>query len=287
MKRSTIIGALALLTVASLGVATLAMVRRHRAEARFAEQQRTNEKSAFVQPQVVAHRTSAETALGKPAAALALKDEANPKPAARPDVGALFAAHPELQAAHQRAVSGRLHHIYDQLFGRLGLTSAQIDRAVALLVRDAEHELDLAMTAQALQLSKDDPSLREVRRGEKADTEAKLESLLGGPSMQAWRDYNRALGMQSTAEDVASLALATDAPITGPQLEQLTRVLAEASATYRSGGRPEWSTTDWSEVLRQASTFLTAPQVAVLEAKIQQAKAAALLGPFYALRPQR
>lgn len=104
--------------------------------------------------------------------------------------------------------------------------------------------------------------------------------------MQAWRDYNRALSMQSTAEDVASFTLATDTPMTGAQMEQLTRVLAEASATYRAGRLPEWPTTDWPEVLRQASMFLAPAQLAALQAKIQQARAATLLSQFYASRGQ-
>jgi hypothetical protein len=291
MKRSTIMVGLALLTVASLGVATLAIAHRHRVESRVAELERTNRVGSAAKPATrptaVAARPSANIPPPKAANSSSTKEDGKPRSPARPDVGELFAAHPELQAAYQRAVGGRLHQTYGRLFGRLGLSSAQIDQAVALLVQDAEHELDLAMTAQTLQLATDDPALWRFRGGEKSDTEAKLESLLGAQGMQTWRDYNRALGMRATAEDVASLTLATDTPMTGAQMEQLTRVLAEASSTYREGGLPEWSTTDWPEVLRHASTFLTPAQLVVLQAKIQQAAAAALLSQFYASRPQR
>ena len=290
MKRSTSIGALALLTVANLGMATLAIVRRHRVESRVVEVERMNQVASVAKsaerPVANVARPNEIIHLPKAANPASTKDDEKAKPAARPDMSELFASHPELQSAYQRAVSGRLHQTYGRFFVRLGLSPVQTDQAVALLVRDAEHELDLAMTAQTLQLPKDDPALRQFRRGEKADTEAKLESLLGTQGMQAWRDYNRALSMQSTAEDVASFTLATDTPMTGAQMEHLTRVLAEASATYRAGGLPEWSTTDWPEVLRQASMFLAPAQLAALQAKIQQARAATLLSQFYASRGQ-
>lgn len=291
MKRSTIIGGLALLTVVSLGIATLAIIRRQRAEASLVELNRIRMASPGLpaRPLFIANNDQADTPATPTPASAAPASENTPsrKWPPRPDVGTLLAAHPELQAAHRQAVNGRLHQTYDRLFTRLGMSAAQIEQALAVLARDAEDELDLAMTAQTLQLPKDDPSLVQFRRGEKSDTEVQLESLLGAQGMQAWRDYNRALSMQSTAEDVASLALASDTPMTGAQTEQLIRVMAEANAAYRAGGRPEWSSTDWAEVLRQAPTFLAPAQVVALQAKIQQTRAAALHSQFYASRPHR
>jgi hypothetical protein len=290
MKRSAIIGGLALFTFASLGIATLAMVQRQRADARLAEIDRSG-STALAKRSARSITATDDGRAGIPSAAasaaVAVKGDERGKASARPDVGALLAAHPELQVAYQRAANGRLHQTYDRLFVRLGLSAAQIDQAVALLGRDGEQELDLAMAAQTLELAKDDPTLRQFRSSERSDTESQLEALLGAQGMQAWRDYNRALNLRSTAEDVASIAFASDTPMTGAQTEQLMRVLAEANATYRAGGRPEWSSTDWSEVLRRASTFLAPAHVAALEAKVQQARAAALHAQFYASRPRR
>ncbi len=290
MKRSTIIGGLALLTLVGLGVAMLASIRRQRAEARLVEFDRIRMASSKLparSPSIPNNNADAPATPAMTPPALVTENPEGRKSPTRPDVGALLAAHPELQAAHRQAVNGRLHQTYDRLFVRLGMSAAQIDQAVALLARDAEDELDLAMTAQTLQLPKDDPSLVRFRRGENSETEAQLVSLLGAQGMQGWRDYRRALSMQSTAEDVASLALASDTPMTGAQTEQLIRVMAEANTAYRAGGRPEWSSTDWAEVLRQASTFLAPAQVVALQAKIQQTRAATLHSQFHASRPPR
>jgi hypothetical protein len=285
MKRSTLTGALALLTVVSLGVATLALARRQRMEARIVElDRRAAATKSSARPATIRDHP---TTLSSPAAVMtapAAADE-SPKRPTRSDKAAILAAHPELQVAYQRAKSGQLRHTYSPLFVRLGLSPAQVDQAVTLLVRDAEREFDLAMAAQALELPKDDSAVGRFGRSERFDTETELEMLLGAQGMQAWRDYHRVLGMQATAEDVASLTVAANTPMTGAQMEQLMRVLAEASATFRTGGSPEWATTDWAEVLRQASTFLAPPHLAALQAKSQQAKAAILLSQFYASRP--
>jgi hypothetical protein len=290
VKRSTIIGVLALVTVASLGVATVARTRRHRVELRIAEMGRMGERASTPK-----FEATLVVKVDQPGGQNGRSNAATPPPAgtrgnapsvARPDSGSLFARDPGLHSAYRQAVEGRLRQTYARLFARLNLPPGQIEKAVALLVIDAEHELDLEMSVRALRLGKDDPAAGEFRRAEKTDTEARLESVLGVRGMEAWLDYNRALGMRSTAEDVADLGLAADAPMTGEQTEELMLVLAEASGSYREGGMPEWTSTDWAEVLKQASTFLTPAQLRVLDAKSQQARAAVLLAQFYESRPR-
>ena len=154
MKRTTIIGGLALLTVVCLCIATLAIIRRHRAEVHLVELDRIRTASSKLPTGSLSLPRSDETdapATPTPTyAAPVTQNTETRKSPTRPDLGDLLAAHPELQEAHQQAVKGRLHQTYDRLFARLGMSAAQIDQAVALLARDAEGELDLAMTAQTL-----------------------------------------------------------------------------------------------------------------------------------------
>ncbi len=289
MRRRLIIGLAALLTITGLGLALLAVVRRHRAELRLAELAATDRA---IQAAILRSRTPAATpghSGGNPREEPPRRTVAGQSEAeapARPDLDEIFSAHPELRAAYLKATAGRLHQTYDRLWGRLGLSSAQIEQAISILMRDDENEIDLAMTARSLKLAGDDPALQRFRREEMAETQSALESVLGSQAYQALRDYNRILLMRATAEDVASLAAVSESPLTGAQTEQLTRLLAEASAGYRNGGRPNLASTDWESVLDQASAFLAPPQLAALQAKAQQARTAAMLSQFYAARGQ-
>ncbi len=285
MKRHWLPGLAALLTIIALGLAVFTTVRRRCTERRLAELEQTDRT---IQAAILAPRTPVAAARhleGDRPENTSRVTSASPavaKPAARPDLNEIFSAHPELQAAYEKATAGRLQQTYGRLWDRMGLSSAQIEQVTAIMIRDDENEMDLAMTAQALGLPADDPALRRFRREETAVTQSALESLLGPQGYQNLRDYNRVLTMRSTAEDVASFTAGSGSPMTGPQTEQLTRVLAEASASYRNGGRPNWTTTDWDDVLGKASAFLTPPQLAALRAKAQQAKAAGMLAQFYA-----
>ena len=287
MKRRWIIGLPTVVAVIATSLALLAIVRRHRAQLSLAELEKTDRtiRAAILLSRrpVAGSRPARRISPEEPAPASAASSLAANAPA-RPDVNAIFAAHPELEAAYRKATLGKLHQTYDRLWNRMGLSSAQIEQVFAILMRDDENEMDLAMTANALKLSSDDPSLRQFRGEENTVTRAALESALGSQGYQTLQDYNRALTVQSAAEDVASLTAASGSPMTGAQTEQLTQVLAEASASYRNGGRPNWISTDWEQVLSKAPLFLTPPQVTALQAKAQQAKVAAMLAQFYASR---
>ena len=287
MKPRWMIGPPVLVIAICLGLAVFAIARRHRTESRLTELSETDQS---IQAAILLARTRATPSShpygnppsGSPGAALSGKAET--KPPARPDVNEIFSAHPELHAAYQKATAGRLHQTYDRLWARLGLSSAQIEQVVSVMMRDDENEMDLSMTAAALKLSEADPALRQFRREEMATTQSSLESVLGPLGYQTLRDYNRTLAMRSTAEDVASIAAVSDSPMTGGQTEQLMQVMAEASMSYRNGGQPTWASTDWDDVLRKAVVFLTPPQLAALQSKAQQAKTAAMLTQFYASR---
>lgn len=287
MKRRWMIGPPVLVIAICLAVAVLAIARRHRLESRLAELTKTDQS---IQAAILSARTRATPSghsndnppNGSPGVLKSGKSETTLT--AHPDVNEIFAAHPELQAAYKQATAGRLHQTYDRLWARLGLSSAQIEQAVSVLMRDDENEMDLSMTAAALKLSEDDPALRQYRREEMATTQSSLELVLGPQGYQALRDYNRTLAMRSTAEEVAAITAVSDAPLTGLQTEQLTQVLAEATTSYRHGGQPDRASTDWDDVLRKAAMFLTPPQLAAVQAKAQQAKTAAMLTQFYASR---
>jgi hypothetical protein len=286
MKRRWIIGLPTLLTVIALGLGVLAIVRRHRTEWRLAELEKTDRAiqaaifSSTIPPAPSSHPEENPRRL-------TVVSKSESKETRHPDLNKIFAAHPELETAYQKATVGKLHQTYDRLWGRLGLSSGQIEQAVSIMMRDDENEMDLAMTAEALKLPANDPALRQFRHEEMAATQSALESALGPQGYEALRDYNRVLTMRTSAEDVASLTAASDSPMTGAQTEQLTQVLAEANGSYRNGGRPNWISTDWDDVLDKASTFLTPPQLSALKTKAQQARAAAMLAQFYSSRTPR
>lgn len=227
--------------------------------------------------------TSGPAAARSPETPLTTASDGSPAThGSRLDVGRVFAERPELQSAYRAAVKGRLHQTYDQWFERQGLTPTQIEQVIAILLRDDEDELDLAMAGRALAFPRDDGTLREFRRAERAETAAALSVVIGDARLRALQDFDRAQAMRPTADAVASLLVASGTPLSAGEADQLTQVLAEASGQYRRGGRPSWETTDWDSVLARAEDFLAPPQQAALRAEVQRARAVALLDQYFA-----
>jgi len=77
-------------------------------------------------------------------------------------------------------------------------------------------------------------------------------------------DYERAIPMRGVVDDVAGSLATSSSPLHPDQANQLTQILAHASASYTKGRTAILSPIDWDQALQQASSVLSPPQMASL-----------------------
>jgi hypothetical protein len=193
---------------------------------------------------------------------------------------------PQLQVEYLAAKQARLGRTYGPLFKNLHLSSDQITRFEAIAMQREEQELDIAGAVPA--------AMRTAYSGGQWDTG--LESLsvggpAGNPDIQAatvlqkqaneafqtaatallgvdgyaqLSDYERAMPVRNVADDLAVSLATSDSPLNLDQANQLTGILADASASYRKGGSANLGQIDWGQILQQAQSVLSAPQLSSL-----------------------
>jgi hypothetical protein len=80
------------------------------------------------------------------------------------------------------------------------------------------------------------------------------------------RDYDRSYAAQEIVKQVAAGTFYGAAPLTATQAGTLTQLLMQASPAFQQGGKLEWDTIDWENVLAQAAGSLPGRQVEALRA---------------------
>jgi hypothetical protein len=143
--------------------------------------------------------------------------------------------------------------------------------------------VDLALAVQTLGLTKDDAAVAAFRQRQLEGSHSTERDIVGFSGTSFVRDFQPARQLLAVVDEVASFAAFSPTPLTEDQREQLTRTLADAS-----GGEPPTLTgTDWERALTRACSFLSEPQRAGLQIKVQQAWTAKLLSQFYGLPSAR
>ena len=183
-----------------------------------------------------------------------------------PDDSLILATHPALRAKFEQSVRGGLAGKYATLFRRLNLSAEQSEKILGLMIRDAENELDLQGAVQERGLKMTDPAAAKLRERQIEALHAAEQAVLGAEYLSALQQFERVDGVRDGVERLCRLTLFSASPITGPQIEQLTQVFAEASRSYRSGGRAAWEGMDWDQALAGAAALLSKTQLAPIRA---------------------
>jgi hypothetical protein len=191
-------------------------------------------------------------------------------PNGRPDIEAIVFTHPDLLAMYVKAARSYLDQTYGPTFARLNLSPDQIERLDTLLIDDAENQVDLNATAQSLGLANNDPVISKEREMQAADLQAAELTVLGQQAYEAFDAVFRQESIRGTVEQVSTMTVFSDHPITGGQSGQLVQLMAQSSTDYANGKEATATTVDWSAVLAGASTFLAPSQVASLHAEAQR-----------------
>ena len=151
---------------------------------------------------------------------------------------------------------------YGSLFQRLNLSPEQREKFKDIKVAAAARSSDIAAAADAQGLRRDDPAIATLRENSERRAEAELAALLGDAGMRELKEHERTANVRGFADGLAVQTAATE-PLGAMQADELTRVLAAASASYRGGNHADSRDIDWAAVDAQARSFLTRAQFEV------------------------
>jgi hypothetical protein len=154
---------------------------------------------------------------------------------------------------------------YAYLFRELGLSSAQSEKFLDITLKRVEQGVDLGAAVRAQGMSVDDPVVDKLGLQMRQECEAAQRELLGEAGFRQLQDYERTADMRELVRSTAGAATVADGPFTPQQAEQLIQVLANASSTYRSGGKASVQNTDWDAVEAPARAILSGGQYSFLQ----------------------
>lgn len=202
-------------------------------------------------------------AAAKARAAQAVAAAANGNPSA--NFIAMLAKDPAMRAWFSKLRAASLTLDWGPFFRRLGMTGEQADKFTAIEVQFEMARIDLISQAQAAGTTLADPVYAELLHTEDHNTKADIRTLLGSTAnYDAFHTYSQNLGVAQTVSDLAGADPSISDPMTGPQADQLTQILASASSKSRYG----WAlsgTVNWEAALPQAQAVLTPAQFAALQ----------------------
>lgn len=167
---------------------------------------------------------------------------------------------PALQQLYLIAERASLEALYASLERRLGFTPPQSDAFKAIVMERHEQRLDLADLQASRDLDEGDQLLTALRRKAVEDFETKLVTLLGKRGYQEFKEHERALPVLRLVNRFAGAVALEGQPLSAAQAEDLTRVIANASAPYSEGGEADPNHVDWPVALENSAAVLSPPQ---------------------------
>lgn len=201
----------------------------------------------------------------------------------------VLAKNPELQARYLAVRRAELAADYGPFWASARWSPAQIEGFIAAMIVATERTLDLKSAAHAQGLEESDPALTALREQSESQVRAAQRELLGEAGYAQLVEYERTRPMRGFVSALAGSLAVAEAPLSGPQAEQLTQILAEANEAYRSGGRaaspgpdidgpmrarqPARVAFDSQQVLMQAKPVLSPAQFERFEAEIRRIQA--------------
>lgn len=191
---------------------------------------------------------------------------------------ALF-QNPEFESVKALEVKARLDAQYGALFHSLGLSPDDLEKFKHLLVEEqmAGFESMAAAKDQGIDLNSDPRGLVTAMAISVKTVDAQISSLLGSSGYQQFQAYQETVPARNTSAMLQQALSYTAAPLTPEQSASLVQVLAQY-------GKPAMPVSSPFSVLNgdlgvvtlspaglaQAQSFLSGPQVAALQQKVQE-----------------
>jgi len=168
-----------------------------------------------------------------------------------------------MEAAEKKTLRIWANLKYAQLFQKLGLTPAQIDRFEDIV---AEHQLrlhEITEGAKAAGAANSDPDVAKLQSDENRRFDAAAATVLGEQGNQQLQEFQRTEMPRYWVGQLAGNVYDSQ-PLSAEQSEQLVQILANQSESYRKGGSA--GSIDWNGALAQAPNVLSPAQLAALQA---------------------
>jgi len=197
-----------------------------------------------------------------------------PRTDGRPNFSALM-ANPEFAKAMNLQQRGALDGRYADLFKKLKLPSADLEKLKNLLVERQTARMDVMATAreQGLDPRTNREELRQLTADAQAEVDANIKTTLGPAVFDQYQNYEATLPQRTLVSQLDQRLSYTAAPLTSTQTDYLINALAPADATrapdpgpigpgnWTGGNRPAITDT----VIQQAQSVLTPDQLTALK----------------------
>jgi hypothetical protein len=173
-------------------------------------------------------------------------------------------------AAQQLTRKSMKHVRYDPLLRLLGLTPAESDRFIELLMEQEDARADLQAAIRDQNLPGNSSEVEELRNTLNAPIVQKMRDLLGAEGYDAYTSYEKtSFYRQVYVSPMVGDFNAAAVPLSDFQFTQLTDVIAANDRPYQRAATDvgKVSSIDWPAVLAQSSAFLTPAQLAVIRAR--------------------
>lgn len=273
---------LVLLTAATASSGYLAWQQSQRLDALQAELSKASAATAAVKPRHTTPPTAPTTAVADapsapvteapaPADAPAASNAPRPRGGNRPDFAALMATPEFVQAMnlqHRAALDGR----YADLFKKLQLSPADLEKLKTLLVERQATRMDVMNSARAQGL---DPrtnrdEINKLTAQAQAEIDASIKGTLGEAVYNQYQNYETSLPQRGLVSQLDLRLSYSGTPLNSTQTEFLVKALAASPANSAPadsqggfGTRPSAILSD--AVIQQSKSVLTPDQVAALK----------------------
>ena len=203
---------------------------------------------------------------------------------------AKLSSDPEFQRLMALQLKGRVTQTYAALFKTLNLSPDQLNQFQSLLAEKQQALMDVMQAAreQGINPREDPEGFKALVNQAVTQSDTAIQQALGDAAFQQYQQFQQTLPERNTVGTLQQSLSYTQTPLTDDQAAQLTSILASTqpqragNGTAGTDGNPGPSpmaiingggtakVTD--EAITQASSVLTAPQVAALQ-QIQQQQA--------------
>jgi len=198
----------------------------------------------------------------------------------------VLAKSPELQARYLAVRRTDLASLYGPFFANAKFVPDQIARLQEIMNAAEERALDLKSVLRVNGWNDSDPAVATLRNQSDETLHTAERELLGPDSYQQLSEYERALPARTFVGNLATSSVFAGEPLSSAQVNQLTQILSEGNAVYRSGGsaagplpdftpiilarQPAQEPIDSDQILARARLVLSPSQYIPFEAEIER-----------------
>ena len=148
------------------------------------------------------------------------------------------------------------------MYQSLGLTPAQIDKFEKMAIAQEDDVVTMKAAAIAQGLALSDPGVDVLEKQSKDQFYAAVASDVSVALSQSLTNLDRISPVQDTVIFLSHTFTPLGSPhLTYMQEAQLGQILANASASYQSGGDADTTTIDWDQAYNQAAALWSGPQL--------------------------